>query len=286
MRHAIVYQSDEVTRAVDLKLDGRVLATQTTSGNLHLESDNSSLRLYVPKDRKARVICYIAQIPERLVMHWAMADMAAVKVIGDVFKAPTDALDGLLLELGIPEVPDLQTFVDEESGGEGDETDTEDVSQISGSTYTRANSSSFARTTPSVSSFVAKTSTTAVTQSRASTPEVLSISTSLGRQIIGSAAPVNTIEEAVSQTNDYITKYKALLDRVISAGEESNFPTNFAFLQASNAVESDAPDPNSDTIFGVRSQDAIAHDMKIGAAGELYVRSHLAGGLHKKTLES
>ena len=270
LTRTVVYQSDEVTRTVSLKLDGRVLATQTTSGNLHLESDNSSLKLYVPKDRKSRMICYVAQIPARLAVYFCFADQAAVKVIGDVFKVDTDCLDGLLLELGIPETPDLQQLTDKELGAGENETYMENVNQASGPTYLRACSSSLAPTTPSVSSFMASTSATAVTQSRATTPEIQTTPMSDGRQSFNFVRPVDLAQEPANQLNAYITQYRILLDRVIRAGEIGTIPSNYTFL-ASRTTNSTTVTSDLEAVFGIRSQDMIAHDMRIGAAGELYV---------------
>ena len=281
LTHAVVYESDEVTSKVSLEIDGRVLATQTTSGNLHLESDHSGLRLYVPKDRSAREFCYFVQIPNRLGTHWSIASDAALKVIGEILNMTTGILDRVLLEAGIPEIPGLR-LVDEDSSREGDQTDLESINQAFGPTHTRADSSSLAPTTPSISSFVATSSaTSAFTPSRATTPEFQHRSVSLGRQAVSLVAPIDTTEKVVSQTEQYVSKYKRLLEHVVRAGRKSDIPVNYVFLQVLTAAEATGSDLDTDTIFGVRSQDAMAHDMRIGAAGELFVRKNRVGRLHE-----
>jgi hypothetical protein len=87
--------------------------------------------------------------------------------------------------------------------------------------------------------------------------------------------------DAPAETYTGIDQYAALLDRIIKAGSEAKFPTHGAFNLDGiwNALPTD-PDahitasfaqPSLSSPFGVRSQNQLSHDMKIGAAGELYV---------------
>ena len=67
-------------------------------------------------------------------------------------------------------------------------------------------------------------------------------------------------------------EYRALLDRVIRAASRAPFPRPGV---PSPETGSDLDDATtillSDTVFGRRSDGKVSHDVKIGAAGELFV---------------
>lgn len=258
---ATVYQTDEITKMVSLELYGRVIAKQSTIGTLHIEEDDSGLKLYVPKGRKDQVICFFTQLPERLVSHWAISDRAAVKVIGDALTASTYALDGILLEHGISEIPGLRPAEDAEPGEERN--DYIGATSRSSETITaRATNSSAKHKSPLALSWEATAPTgSADSQSRATTPEEFNFS-----------AQPKTIEAGDIVNRSHASEYKALLDRIVHAAEDNVLPPYEIFANhTSDSTDPTAATADSDILFGVRSQDAIAHDMKIGAAGELYV---------------
>lgn len=70
------------------------------------------------------------------------------------------------------------------------------------------------------------------------------------------------------------TKYKALLDYVITSvsGGECRMRERMITELISSKDQNTTPVTLSDTPFGVRSENQIRHDIKLGAAGELYVR--------------
>ena len=164
-----------------------------------------------------------------------------------------------LLEHGITEIPDLRPARDAEPGEEGRKLYIGATSRSSETMTTRVNSSSARLVTPSTLSSAATASTgSAVTQSRAIIPEEQTMSESWRR-----------LSLSVNRSED--SELKLLLDRVVRAAEESQLPPHETFA-------SHTPDPTNSAaatanlvIFGVRLKDAMAHDMKIGAAGELYV---------------
>ena len=261
---------------MDLTLDGVVLASQADSGSLHLESDDACLRLYVPKDRKQRAISYMANIPERLLSSWCIADTTALKVIADVVKAEIYLLNDLLVELGVPEVQDLQDLADGEYGEDESEDDSgiDDREPSSTSTCRRAHSRSLAPKPPSFRVFEDSTSVTVVAQNRATTPELQSANLTLSRASSSLAStlvtPLDLTSESAGHLKDCSTPYRMLLDKVICAGKRGNIPKERTSLNSRKSVSS-TNDLDLDTVFGVRTQDRMAHDMRIGAAGELYV---------------
>ena len=266
---AVVYRTDDISKMVRLELDGRVIASQHTTGTLHIEDDGPSLKLYVPKSRKDREICFFTQLPERLVSHWAISDRSAVKVIGDTLTASTYALDGILLEHGIAEIPDLRPAEDIEYGEEQSDVGIGATSHSPKTITAKANESSAELGISSTSSLAAKAST-AVILSRMTTPEEQTVSESLRRLRISVGPTATAAEDAVNRSGD--SEYKMLLDRIIRAAKENELPPHEpSSSDTLDVTDSTAAITDSEIVFGVRAQDVMAHDMKIGAAGELYV---------------
>ena len=103
---ADVHESDGISKALTLSIEGSPLATvDGARSTLHVEEDDKQLRLYVPKDRKDRELCFLNTLPSRLVTHLGIIDRAAVKVFGDIFKGNAYLLDDLLTELGLGRLP-------------------------------------------------------------------------------------------------------------------------------------------------------------------------------------
>ena len=78
--------------------------------NLHIGSDEEQLRLYVPKDKKKRKLCYLTQLPQKLAIHLGLADNSAVRIMGSIIAATSDLLDDLLLEEDIVCIRGLKGF--------------------------------------------------------------------------------------------------------------------------------------------------------------------------------
>ena len=272
LRKTILYQSDEITSATSLRLDGEILATQNSVGIFHLDSDGSRLKIYVPKNEVQREICYNTHLILGLLSNWEIDDTEAASIIGKALRTQrSSALSGILEEDGIPEIPDLQRLVEEESQQESAPDDFEEVFQDYDHLDTRDRSGSVALTS-ATSSFTASSSfTPAPTISRATTPDTQSASFSAGRRSFYPEVISRGPAEVVVQPDTYVTQYRLLLDKVINAGEDGNLPTNFGSA-SSRSASSTTVTIDPDTVFGVRSQDMLAHDMRIGAAGELYVR--------------
>lgn len=85
-------------------------------------------------------------------------------------------------------------------------------------------------------------------------------------------------EPLLFSVNSRQSEYRRLLNNVIAAAKSKRggFPTRGAFnldsLLNALAINSDTDPASYESPFGIRSENQLAHDMKIGAAGELYVR--------------
>ena len=86
------------------------------------------------------------------------------------------------------------------------------------------------------------------------------------------------IQDPASRVFGSNEEYRTLLDRVIAAASRAGFPSPPLFDRngrllptASSRGTNRQRTTLSDTVFGNRSQNQVSHDMKIGAAGELFV---------------
>jgi hypothetical protein len=83
-----------------------------------------------------------------------------------------------------------------------------------------------------------------------------------------------TPEAMLESQNEYIN----LLSRIRDAARKAKIPVHGAFDMSSlaKAIEdqsdSESSYPTATTAFGTRSLNQLRHDMKVGAAGELFVR--------------
>jgi len=252
LREAEVYLSDNISSTVELVFKGMAIAKQSTQGRLHFQDDGNQIRLYVPRDGRLRELSYLTDVPERIVSHFEIKDQGAAKVFGDALKCSLFILDDVLKSHGIVRVPGVEPAPQEdqptmsvESAGNTPHTDFETRATTPSSTIV-------ADTIPPVSSNTEALSVRAqsVPFSRAASP--------------GSMRRYPTeevIQTGVDRTNE---NYRVLLDHVIkSAQSNRGHVTPFS--------EGFVPD----NVFGVRSTNQLLHDMKIGAAGELYVRVYV-----------
>ena len=91
-------------------------------------------------------------------------------------------------------------------------------------------------------------------------------------------SPNDKIPPAIFNVDSSKADYRRLLDRVIKAAKSKRggFPSKGAFdvqdLLSALPINASEDPPNYYLPFGVRSENQLAHDMRVGAAGELYVK--------------
>ena len=273
-----MFESDGILKTVTLSHQGPPIVVEGAKGNLHIEQDNNQVRLYVPRNRRDRELCYLTQLPKKLVAHLAIIDPTAVKVFGDILKASPLVLDDVLKDHGIVQVPGVEPFQPTGSGettGNFDETEREE----------RDNDEEDSEATPSTSSPPQLPSTSRLQASSlfgrnhtrssssenglfpstAQSPSRPSSTPSSTPSIFPAAARQEVIPRPFIDNAEYI----ALLAHVITTSSQARFPPS---APSSFGIVFDPAIPIfSDTVFGIRSQNPTSHDTKIGAAGELYV---------------
>ena len=280
--------SDAIVKTVTISLEGLESVTiEGKKAKLHIEETKNRLRLYVPQERGDRELCFLKVLPDKLAAYLGIREPEAVKVLGDIFKSSASILDQLLEEHGIVPLPWPEPIQQSAPSHEILESEEEDVSEdrpgliprqprgsreitlergrdilqrtsnarprlgsCTNSSYGRETESSDGRSafTPPTSSFTGPSNTPR--------PSLTPARVSVRLQ----AAPIQTLPNG---------EYVALLSYVIAAAAAAVPQT----LGLPPLAEQPEPSELTDTTFGRRSENQIAHDIKVGAAGELYVWS-------------
>ena len=297
--HTEVYKSEDIVKTTSLSLKGNVLATQDSPGTFHLQEDEKLLRLYVPHNQRLQELCYITQIPRRLALLFSAADPAAAeKILGDVLKASPVILDDVLVAKGIIQISGVNPLPEEvesrsrsvseasfQGGLASEPQDNPSVTSDDESTVIESQDSVY-----ETSSFT----------SRDNTPfsEVSRLSTFMGGNIAASQASAisrhftsleNTPFKGVSRLPPFVgshvaasqasaisrnQEYCKLLGQIIQAAGRIKFPDSQTTRRAT-ADGCDASKISLQSCFGNRAENPLEHDIRVGAAGELFV-SHRA----------
>jgi hypothetical protein len=290
---AKVYETDSIVGILAHTLGGETVVINVSRTNIHIEESPEDLNIYVPKDSKDQEMCYLRQLPTKLFNETMMAeidsnstlafDSTAVSVITAIFASSDEVVDLVLEEAGIVPVPYpdqyeaqiQQSQAEDILSSPGIDQQQNEESETASGMATPGGSTSSARS----NSFF----TTATSSRQASYhPNVTSPSTQvLSSPPRSSSAPVlpDTGRPHPFMPENRRVEYRRLLDNIITAARNKRgaFPSQGVFnldaLLNALPVEAAREGSNYDLPFGVRNENQLAHDIKVGAAGELYVRT-------------
>lgn len=120
-RETCVYDSEGFSKILCLQQDGHAITAESARGTMHLDDNNGKLRIFVPRNKRDRNLCYSSQLPKALVNYLGISDPAASGIFRTVMTSSNDILDDLLEEDGIIQVlhfePSNQTSNDGEDSG-------------------------------------------------------------------------------------------------------------------------------------------------------------------------
>ena len=279
--------SDTIVKTVTISLAGLEPVTiEGEKAKLHMEENNNHLKLYVPQEKRQRELCFLKVLPDKLAAYLGIREQEAVKVLGNVLNGSASIVNELLEEHGIVPLPwtePIQQSTPSHENLESDEGDVgearrgvtsrqpsgsrevtpergRDTSQLTPNARPRLGSctnSSYGRTESSYERSAFTPATSSFTGSL-NTPRSSLTPTRVSVQL--QAAPFKTLPNV---------EYVALLNYVIAAAAAAALQT----LGLPPLAEHFEPPELIDTSFGIRSENPIAHDIKFGAAGELYVCS-------------
>lgn len=259
---------------------------------LHIKEDQFKLKIYVPKDPKDRELCYRRLLPPRLLAQreddgttTTHPNPQATGVISDIINCSDLIVEDILEDAGIVRV----SFPDEYGPHIVPDTPS---SPHKPREYASASVSSEESRTQ-VGSPAPEDGWTAFISGRhscnlsppphiaqrfglrAQSAEPPITPVALPRPNLFSAT--DHVAPSLFSVNNCPADYHRLLGHVIEAakGKRGGFPSGGAFdfhdLLSALPVHPSEDTPNYDLPFGVRSENQLAHDMRVGAAGELYV---------------
>jgi hypothetical protein len=299
--HAKVYQTDGISRHLNLlENDGTITESAPSNSRLYIDENGTELRVYVPKDTKERELCYLGTLPQRILdfimtnpitLQRTNVEPGAITIIGNILKSSPYVVDDLLEDAGIipynipvDDQPTEWENIREDIHRKGRSSVMYDSPSPSTSSRTSSTGSNISEPrTPRSSSSVSEPSTRA-------TPSPSRKSISRHRYpnstITASANDASTLDfveeqHPLANTIQSDSQYKRLLDKIITASQTAMFPTQGVFnmgplrhaLAANTEFES-LKSTEYPSAFGVRSENQMEHDRKIGAAGELFVSTH------------
>lgn len=221
--------------------------TQNT-GHVNIQEQAGSWQIFVPRNRDAREVCYMRELPHALTKLFKITQSAGEN-ISHVLNSSIAVIDELLEQGGIGLVPGIESpprrvveDVDEHGANVREEASSE-VSEEHPGFFERLN-------TPSSSIFGRG-------NMRTSPRQVVPLQRSPSR--------------VYREGNEFFTDnaYLELLDNVIRIARRTTLPHHNALAGPANGQFH--PGFDHDAAFGIRSQGQMNHDFKIGAAGELFV---------------
>jgi len=209
------------------------------TGHVHIQEQENSWQIFVPRNRDAREVCYMRELPHALTRLFKITESAG-ESISHVLNSSIVVINELLEQGGIGAVPGVEPPPRRVDIGEEE-------------TPSGGGPGLFQRSdTPSSSIFGED-----------------DVRTSL-RQVV---ARPRSPSLAYPEGNEVLTPdaWLALLDNVIRIARRTTIPHRNALVGPTNGQFH--PDFDHDAAFGIRSQGQMNHDFKIGAAGELFVSS-------------
>lgn len=250
----MTFTTKQIWKSLKLVQNGVEHTVQQQKANIHLDESTGVLQLYVPSDRGDRELCYLRQLPRRLLDFLAISDPAAEAVISEILNSSRlFVVDEILKDAGVIEVDGIQRPPEAEE-------DEQDVSDGTGPPLAEYPSSYGVRT-PSSSSATPER----YILSEPSFPIQNPLSASHSSAAQSRNSPSSLIPDLALASVD--TPYAKLLERIIVAARNTVLPgpEQLSFSTSGSFHLDIHP-----KVFGQRSNERNA---KVGAAGELFVRT-------------
>lgn len=294
---AKVYETDGIIGSLEHTLLGETVIVEVSKTKLHIEEGLEDLNIYVPKDSKDQEICYLRLLPTKLFNETTMAevdsnstlafDSSTVSIITAIFASSNEVVDLVLEEAGIVPVPYPDQYEEElqqsppdnvlPSPGIDQQCNTESKTASVGS-GTQSGMATPGASTPSARSTsfsITATSTYRASYQPSVPSQPIRLLSSPPRPSPEPVLPDNVRRPFTPGSSQ--VEYRRLLDNIITTARNKRgaFPSQGAFnldeLLNALPVEVAREVNDYDLPFGVRNENQLAHDMKIGAAGELYI---------------
>ncbi|KAL5327036.1 hypothetical protein ACEPPN_004726 [Leptodophora sp. 'Broadleaf-Isolate-01'] len=272
-----IRRSDEISTKHTLCLGSEDIQVYVPTGYIHIAEEGNFLQVFVPLNNKHRELCYLRNLPQALTI-LLQIDLSARNIIQKVLTSSVLVLEDLLDAEGVGKIQSVPPprrngeqhddyYDDDEDGEEGEE-------EVLSHEEATANSPI---PTPQSAPLRGRAAVGIWNSpSRSSSPMVHYQDTPAGSQFSESNARVSLSPDrhlSRSPTPEQANfgrsaGYIRLLDHVIRMSIRFVFPHHDTVPQVGNGEIHQGF--NHGDAFGVRSQGQMSHDIKIGAAGELF----------------
>ncbi|KAK1624073.1 hypothetical protein BDP81DRAFT_502426 [Colletotrichum phormii] len=277
---AQIFETDRISSDLRLVQDGTPHVVKGKKTTLHIDEENSSLKVYLPRDREDHKYMFSNVLPQKL-LEWMMrhpvthisqdVTNGSLDAIKNIMLAPLSLITRALQDSGIAQIE----VANRDEAMASEMVFSEPTASISrsgdntGSVYNGPHPSNFSRlysldSTSSEDLINREVSVTVISSSQrrsnASPPRLV-------QRVLPMPSPGGIQNDTTNNT-----RYVSLLDNVISAGRRrrvNGLPVCGTFNMSQ--LQDNLPASRGDTDFGLRSAPQIERDCKIGAAGELFV---------------
>ncbi|KAL1647127.1 hypothetical protein SLS58_002898 [Diplodia intermedia] len=109
LRHAAVYVSESISKSMSLTQNQRVITVDSEQASFHLEECDGQLKLFVRPDRCSTELCYLQELPNRLLRFLSISDPTAEALLVKILAASSlEIADAILDDAGIIELDKTQ----------------------------------------------------------------------------------------------------------------------------------------------------------------------------------
>lgn len=114
LRKVTVSQSSGISKSISLIQDQKLHTVERNRANFHLEEIDGHLDFFVPTNKRERELCFLQDLPKRMLAFLSIYDINAEAVIIQVLACSNlDTLDALLESMGIIEIEGIARDRDE-----------------------------------------------------------------------------------------------------------------------------------------------------------------------------
>ena len=269
-----LYLTDDISSVLVLQQERTLLKVPSERVYVHLTVEDGGIKLYLPRDNRQRRRCEISQMPKIFCQILGIEDPAATHSVSQILDCKRSQLQDLMEIIDISTVSWIAIPADMKSSEAEGSSLLESVSPSVPATFSPSEmlatgTTLYPRHTGDVDNYV---------------PEEPAV---LQRSPTPSAIPV-----PLQHSSEVIDNYRQLLHLVIQKARHGQSNLNAGTFDMTALGDSLPHEDGSinhsfdnDTIFGRRELNPLAHDRKIGAAGELFVFETLKKHISEFALE-
>jgi hypothetical protein len=286
---AQIFTTDEITTKFELTKNGIRIQATLDKGAIYIEEDQTKLNIYVPANSREKELCYRRLLPSRLLAKLMRAESAitathldprAVGIVADIMTCSDLIIEDILEDAGIMRV----SFPNEHASYTVPQISSDIPAPrryASGSDVPERSQAQASPRAPEGNWTTFKSGRhSSMPSPSGDTTREFGVRSQFDEPPVALAAslrPNQFSEIDLLDINSSTPDYRRLLDDLITVkSRRGRFPNKGGVfdvhgLTSALPVNRSEVQPNYDCPFGDRSENKLAYNMRVGAAGELYV---------------